>query len=104
MNPALHSWREELPSTIVQLLAYLGEIAVLSMAAAQFFQAAPAVDKVEANWQACHTFAYIAMKSPILNAAGWNAEVTKMIKAFGSPIDDADAKAIAEYLAKNYGP
>jgi len=26
-----------------------------------------------------------------------------MIKAFGAPIDDADAKAIAEYLAKNYG-
>ena len=29
--------------------------------------------------------------------------VTKMIKAFGAPIDDADAKAIAEYLKKNYG-
>jgi hypothetical protein len=26
-----------------------------------------------------------------------------MIKAFGAPIDDADAKAIAEYLAENYG-
>ena len=43
------------------------------------------------------------MNSPFLNAAGWSAEVTKMIKAFGAPIDDADAKAIAEYLAKNYG-
>ena len=26
-----------------------------------------------------------------------------MIKAFGAPIDEADATAIAEYLAKNYG-
>ena len=43
------------------------------------------------------------MNSPFLNAAGWDGEVTKMIKAFGAPIDDADAKAIAEYLAKNYG-
>ena len=43
------------------------------------------------------------MNSPFLNAAGWGAEVTKMIKSFGAPIDDADAKAIAEYLAKNYG-
>ena len=43
------------------------------------------------------------MNSPFLNAAGWGAEVTKMIKAFGAPIDDGDAKAIAEYLAKNYG-
>ena len=43
------------------------------------------------------------MNSPFLNAAGWNAEVTKMIKAMGAPIGDADAKAIADYLAKNYG-
>ena len=43
------------------------------------------------------------MNSPFLNAAGWTAEVTKMIKAMGAPIDDADAKAIADYLAKNYG-
>ena len=64
---------------------------------------APGVEKVEANCQACHTLAYIPMNSPFLNAAGWTAEVTKMIKAYGAPVDDADAKAIADYLAKNYG-
>ena len=64
---------------------------------------APGFDKVEANCQACHTLAYIPMNSPFLNAAGWDAEVTKMIKAYGAPIDDADAKAIADYLKKNYG-
>jgi len=64
---------------------------------------APGVDKVEANCQACHTLAYIPMNSPFLNAAGWDAEVTKMIKAYGAPIDDDDAKAIADYLKKNYG-
>jgi mono/diheme cytochrome c family protein len=64
---------------------------------------ADGVDKVEGNCQACHTLAYIPMNSKFLNAAGWTAEVTKMIKAFGAPIDDADAKAIADYLAKNYG-
>jgi hypothetical protein len=26
-----------------------------------------------------------------------------MIKAFGAPISDADAKVIADYLKKNYG-
>jgi hypothetical protein len=26
-----------------------------------------------------------------------------MIKAYGAPIDDADAKAIADYLKSNYG-
>lgn len=39
MHPALHSWREELPSTFVRLLAYLGGAAALSMAAAQVAQA-----------------------------------------------------------------
>ena len=43
------------------------------------------------------------MNSPFLNAAGWDAEVTKMIKVMGAPIDDADAKAIKDYLTKNYG-
>jgi mono/diheme cytochrome c family protein len=64
---------------------------------------APGLDKVEANCQACHTLAYIPMNSPFLNATGWDAEVTKMIKAYGAPIDGADAKAIADYLKKNYG-
>jgi len=60
------------------------------------------LDKVESNCQACHSLAYIPMNSPFLGAAGWDAEVTKMIKAFGAPIDEADAKAIKDYLAKNY--
>jgi sulfite dehydrogenase (cytochrome) subunit B len=61
------------------------------------------LDKVEGNCQACHTLAYIPMNSPYLNAAGWDAEVTKMIKAYGAPVDDGDAKAIADYLKANYG-
>jgi len=64
---------------------------------------APGLDKVEANCQACHSLDYIPMNSPFPNAALWDAEVTKMIKAFGAPIDDADAKAIADYLKANYG-
>ena len=64
---------------------------------------APGLDKVEANCAACHSLDYIQMNSPYPNAALWDAEVTKMIKAFGAPIDDADAKAIADYLKKNYG-
>jgi mono/diheme cytochrome c family protein len=64
---------------------------------------APGLDKVEANCQACHSLDYIPMNSPFPNAALWEAEITKMIKAYGAPIDDADAKAIAEYLKSNYG-
>jgi mono/diheme cytochrome c family protein len=64
----------------------------------------PGLDKVVGNCGACHSLDYIPMNSPFLNAAGWNAEVTKMIKAMGAPIGDSDAKAIADYLAKNYSP
>ena len=60
-------------------------------------------DAVEANCAACHSLDYIQMNAPFLDAAGWDAEVTKMIKTFGAPIDDADAKAIADYLKANYG-
>lgn len=63
----------------------------------------PGLDKVEGNCGACHSLVYIQMNSPFLNAAGWTAEVTKMIKGYGAPISDADAKAIAAYLAANYG-
>jgi mono/diheme cytochrome c family protein len=62
------------------------------------------LDKVEGNCATCHTLTYIPMNSPFLDAKGWEAEVTKMIKAYGAPIEDADAKAIAEYLSKNYSP
>jgi mono/diheme cytochrome c family protein len=63
----------------------------------------PGLDKVEANCAACHSLAYIPMNTPILNAAGWSAAVDKMINALKAPIDADDAKAIKEYLAKNYG-
>jgi len=86
-------------------------IALLAVVAAPAFadekpialKKAPGLDKVEANCGACHSLDYIQMNSPFLNSTGWDAEVTKMIKAFGAPITDADAAAIKEYLTKNYG-
>ena len=81
--------------------------AAISAAAAQeqaiTLKPGPGLDKVQANCSACHSLDYIPMNSPFLNAAGWTAEVTKMIKAMGAPIGDDDAKAIADYLTKNYG-
>jgi mono/diheme cytochrome c family protein len=64
---------------------------------------AAGVDKVEANCAACHSLDYIKMNSPFLNAAGWDAEVTKMVNAFGAPINAGDAKIISDYLKANYG-
>ena len=64
---------------------------------------APGLDKVETNCAVCHSLDYIQMNSPFPNAALWEAEVTKMIKAYGAPVSDADAAVIVDYLKKNYG-
>jgi sulfite dehydrogenase (cytochrome) subunit B len=64
---------------------------------------APGLDTVENFCAACHSLDYIQMNSPFPNSAAWDAEVTKMIKVYGAPITDADAKVIADYLKKNYG-
>jgi sulfite dehydrogenase (cytochrome) subunit B len=64
---------------------------------------APGLDKVEAHCSACHSLDYVQMNSPFLSAAGWDAEVAKMINAFGARIDAADVKTIADYLNQNYG-
>ena len=37
---------------------------------------------VEGNCAACHSLDYVQMNSPFLNAAGWDAEVHKMITLF----------------------
>lgn len=63
----------------------------------------PGRDKVEAYCGACHSLAYVQMNSPFLTAQQWDAEVAKMIKAFGAPIDEADVKIISDYLKANYG-
>ena len=64
---------------------------------------APGLDKVVSNCGTCHSLDYIQMNSPFMSAATWDAEVTKMIKAYGAPISDADAAAIKDYLKANYG-
>jgi hypothetical protein len=42
------------------------------------------------------------MQPPKKGKAFWEAEVTKMIKTYGAPINEADAKVIADYLAQTY--
>jgi sulfite dehydrogenase (cytochrome) subunit B len=88
---------------VTSLVLFAGATAAAAEEQPINLKAAPGVEQVEGNCGACHSLDYIEMNSPFLNAAGWNAEVTKMIKAFGAPISEADAKTIADYLAKNYG-
>jgi len=63
----------------------------------------PGMEITQKACQTCHSTDYIAMQ-PRGGEAQWRAVVTKMIKVFGAPIPDADAQAIVEYLAREYGP
>jgi hypothetical protein len=62
----------------------------------------PGLDVVTSSCTTCHTLNYIRMNSVFLTPEAWQAEVTKMITAFGAPIDDAAAKTITDYLSANY--
>lgn len=62
----------------------------------------PGVEAARGNCASCHSADYIAMQPPKKGKAFWEAEVTKMIKVYGAPIEEADAKAIADYLAQTY--
>jgi len=59
-------------------------------------------DKVMTLCSICHSPDYIPMQPP-LSAKIWDSEVHKMIKVFGAPIAEEDAKIISSYLAAQYG-
>lgn len=62
----------------------------------------PGFDAAGNNCMSCHSVDYINTQPPKRGAAFWETEVTKMIKVYHAPIDEADAKAIADYLAQAY--
>lgn len=63
----------------------------------------PARDLVLGRCAACHSQDYIPMNSPFLDRKGWEAEVNKMVKVFGAPMDPDEMAKIVDYLATNYG-
>ncbi|MCO5105615.1 MAG: cytochrome c [Burkholderiaceae bacterium] len=73
-------------------------------AEAQFkLKDAPGVQQVYTNCMSCHSVDYIQLNSPFLDHKGWEAEVAKMMKAYGAPVKAEDVPAIVDYLARNYG-
>ncbi|KOX40027.1 sulfite:cytochrome C oxidoreductase subunit B [Streptomyces purpurogeneiscleroticus] len=59
-------------------------------------------EAAQGNCQTCHSVDYIATQPPREGKAFWEAEVTKMIKVYHAPIDEADGRAIAAYLSDTY--
>ena len=68
------------------------------------FQFKPGAGSVAATTYCltCHSSAYVSTQPP-LDKAHWEAEVTKMRKAYGAAIPDKDAGEIVDYLTAAYG-
>lgn len=63
---------------------------------------AAGLEAAQTNCMSCHSVDYIAMQPPGKGRAFWEGEVTKMIKVYHAPIDEADGRAIAAYLTEAY--
>jgi mono/diheme cytochrome c family protein len=95
-------------------LALLGVAAALSASAKPInfelpdetaqFKPGPNLEVVQGNCGACHSADYILTQpiGPTFKKDFWQAEVTKMIKVYGAPIDEKDVPAIVDYLATTY--
>ena len=68
------------------------------------FKPGPNLDVVQSNCTACHSVDYVRTqpRGPKFKEDFWRAEVTKMIKVYGAPIDEADVGKIVDYLARTY--
>lgn len=64
---------------------------------------APGRQLVENNCAGCHSLDYPRINAPFLDRKGWEAEVAKMINAFGAPIPQENVPGIVDYLTRNYG-
>jgi hypothetical protein len=60
-------------------------------------------DQVVARCGTCHSLDYIPMNSPFPDRKLWEAEVNKMINAFGAPIPKDEVPTIVDYLTQRYG-
>jgi mono/diheme cytochrome c family protein len=63
----------------------------------------PGRDQVMGYCVMCHSVDYIQMNSVFLARPVWDAEVTKMIKAYGAQIPPDQVPVLVDYLTKNYG-
>src|SRR6476661_4062160 len=68
------------------------------------FKPGPNLEVVQNNCTACHSADYVKTqpRGEKFKKDFWQAEVTKMIKIYGAPIDDADVGKIVDYLTANY--
>jgi mono/diheme cytochrome c family protein len=68
------------------------------------FRPGPNLEVVQGNCGSCHSADYVLTQpqGPKFKKDFWEAEVTKMIKVYGAPIDEKDIPKIVEYLTATY--
>jgi len=66
------------------------------------FKDGPNAALAQAKCTICHSADYVYTQPP-LTKAQWTAEVTKMQKAYGAPIADADIPLLVDYLMSQNG-
>lgn len=68
------------------------------------FKPGPNLEIVQSNCTGCHSADYIQIqpRGPKFKRDFWQAEVNKMIKVYGAPINEADIGKILDYLAQTY--
>jgi sulfite dehydrogenase (cytochrome) subunit B len=68
------------------------------------FKPGPNLDVVKNNCSGCHSADYVKIQPQNMKSKKdfWQAEVTKMIKVYGAPIDQADVPKIVDYLTDAY--
>ena len=68
------------------------------------FMAGANLEAVQNNCSACHSADYVKTqpRGEKFRKDFWTAEVTKMIKVYGAPIEEKDVGAIVDYLTANY--
>jgi cytochrome c5 len=87
---------------LILLLSFLAATATAGESRI-FLKDRPGKDLVVAQCAMCHSLDYITVHAKILDRAGWEKTVGKMINSMGAPINDADKQIIINYLAQNYG-
>jgi hypothetical protein len=68
------------------------------------FKPGPNLETTQNNCTGCHSADYILTQPRNVKSKRdfWQAEVTKMIKVYGAPIDEADVPKIVDYLSATY--
>ena len=68
------------------------------------YKPGPNLAIVQNNCTACHSADYVETqpRGAKFKQDFWRAEVTKMIKVYGAPIEEADIGKIVDYLAQTY--